>query len=419
MLVLATLLFSQLAAQTVDTTATKTALLAADRELAHTVITAPTALLDLLEPGAAVLLPAEPIRRGREEARTPYFKRYPSGTMHVEWTPMHAIVSSDGKLGCTTGATATQSLTLDRKPRYGRYVTCWRPGSDGRWRIVAHARNGEAPTVEEPAASTSAPHSATSASGDLDAALVTDAAFARFALDSGPGPAFARFAANDAMLLGGRASPPRGPQEIRAVFNGFSAGQRLLWNPMRGAGAASGGLAVTIGLSATGTAAGADEQAPGHYLTVWRQEADGSWRFVFDLGSARPADTPLDGHLALVVRLQARLDSLHAAGRFPGGTFAGSVPDGGVIAVATGTSDTVQRIVMTTGGLTPRGRVSTPMGDATRYSGSLPAGYLTELYQFSDRKLTVALRVSSNSRSSPDETRSALIELAQVVANGR
>ena len=246
-----------------DTTATKAALLRADRDLSRTAATNPAAFLDRLQPGAPLLLPTQPVlRRG---TRDPYLERYAGRGWSFRWTPIHAVASSDGRFGCTTGTTSSQRGT-DRVPRYGRYLTCWVKQGDGSWRIAAHARNGETPAVPFPDTTLAgAPHSAVSSSTDLEAALVADAAFARFALDSGPAAAFAQFAANDAMLLGGRASPPRGPEEIRAVFSGFGADQRLLWNPLHGVGVgvAKGGLAFTIGLSAISTA-GSGEQAPGH-----------------------------------------------------------------------------------------------------------------------------------------------------------
>ena len=51
-------------------------------------------------------------------------------------------------------------------------------------------------------------------------------------------------------------------------------------------------------------------------------------------------------HDALRVRLQATLDSLHAAGRFPGATAGIALPDGDVIALAVGMADSARRIPM-------------------------------------------------------------------------
>jgi ketosteroid isomerase-like protein len=279
-------------AQGGDTTATKAALLSADRDLARATIASPNALLDRLEPGAAVLIPGDSIFRGAERARAGYEQRYVADRTHFEWTPLHAVVSTDGRFGCTTGTSTSQKPAVDRSVRYGRYLTCWRAASDGTWHIVVHARNGEAPVVTQPAPDLNgAPHSATGNGSDLRGALDADSAFARLAVDSGPGPAFARFAAEDAMLLGGLPTPRRGPHQIREGFANFPADQRLTWAPIRDLGAASGGLAVTVGTASVVPLSGPhnSEQSPSKYVTVWRREGDGSWRYIFDLGSARPA----------------------------------------------------------------------------------------------------------------------------------
>ena len=51
-------------------------------------------------------------------------------------------------------------------------------------------------------------------------------------------------------------------------------------------------------------------------------------------------------HAALRLRLQATLDSLHAAGRFPGATAGIALPDGEVLALAVGMADSARRIPM-------------------------------------------------------------------------
>ena len=67
--------------------------------------------------------------------------------------------------------------------------------------------------------------------------------------------------------------------------------------------------------------------------------------------------TAQDRYQALKQQLQAKLDDLRARGRFPGATFAVALPDGAVIAVATGTSDSSARIPMKVSDLMPQGSV--------------------------------------------------------------
>ena len=61
----------------------------------------------------------------------------------------------------------------------------------------------------------------------------------------------------------------------------------LSWEPTMAFASAAGDLGYTLGTwKSTRTAAnGAERVSTGKYVTVWRKQADGSWRVVFDGGS--------------------------------------------------------------------------------------------------------------------------------------
>ena len=86
-----------------------------------------------------------------------------------------------------------------------------------------------------------------------------------------------------------RAIPPRGPEQVGKAFAGFPADGKFTWGPIDGLAMASrdGGLGFTIGEARI--AATPADVSYSKYLTVWRRERDGSYRFIFDIGSARSA----------------------------------------------------------------------------------------------------------------------------------
>jgi ketosteroid isomerase-like protein len=64
-------------------------------------------------------------------------------------------------------------------------------------------------------------------------------------------------------------------------------GPRLTWKPAKGEILGRGDLGYTVGTWERRPAS-AGGQAPitrGNYLTVWKKQADGAWRVVFDTGS--------------------------------------------------------------------------------------------------------------------------------------
>jgi len=66
-------------------------------------------------------------------------------------------------------------------------------------------------------------------------------------------------------------------------------------------------------------------------------------------------------------RLQASLDSLYAAGRFPGGTVGVTLPDGTVLGLAVGQSDTILKLPMRPTDMMPAGSVGKTFFAAVAY----------------------------------------------------
>jgi ketosteroid isomerase-like protein len=287
LLLLATL---PLCAGAQDTTTAKQDLLAADRASA-------SALVRALAPRASVLLPDFEILTGRTQYR-PRLARAGGGVQAaMQRVPIHAVVSLDGGFGCTTGVLRLAAAD-SMKPSTGRYAACWRRSRDGAWRILAFAASHAPPAVRalpdslaQPPASagTHAPRGTQAA----QAMIAADRAFAQHSADSGgPAGAFSQWIAADGMLLGPRAVPVRGREQVRQAFGSFPRSGRFEWAPVDSLAAASrdGSLGFTIGQARIAPTPEAVSYSK--YLTVWRREPDGSYRFVFDIGNDRPKPTP-------------------------------------------------------------------------------------------------------------------------------
>jgi ketosteroid isomerase-like protein len=74
-----------------------------------------------------------------------------------------------------------------------------------------------------------------------------------------------------------------GRDAIGAAFAGFPAHAVLEWAPVGANIAASGDLGCTVGEAAVTTL-----RAYSKYLTIWKRQPDGAWKFVADGGNARP-----------------------------------------------------------------------------------------------------------------------------------
>jgi ketosteroid isomerase-like protein len=123
---------------------------------------------------------------------------------------------------------------------------------------------------------------------DEEALLRTDREFQRVAAERGAG-GFASFFAEDAVIM--RDQPVVGPKAIEEARKPFFAvpGNRLDWKPT---GAESEhDMGCTVGRYQITRMNDKGEKTLGHgsYVTVWRRQADKSWKVIFDGGAPDPA----------------------------------------------------------------------------------------------------------------------------------
>ncbi len=125
------------------------------------------------------------------------------------------------------------------------------------------------------------------------AIIQADLEFAKMASDSGIAQAFAFYAADSATILRRNSGPIIGREAIRALY-GDAAGTALRWAPYYSDISASNDLGYTLGKSefVYKDSTGAEKISYGLYVTIWKKQADGIWKYVLDTGVTVPPPSP-------------------------------------------------------------------------------------------------------------------------------
>ena len=88
-----------------------------------------------IQPGSGEIMGHDAIRSLMAGLDDPNFK--------LSWKPLRADIAASGDLGWTTGSYVSEGVGPDGEPRrgQGRYVTIWRKGADGAWKVVMDLGN--------------------------------------------------------------------------------------------------------------------------------------------------------------------------------------------------------------------------------------------------------------------------------------
>jgi ketosteroid isomerase-like protein len=128
--------------------------------------------------------------------------------------------------------------------------------------------------------------------GDLQAAAAqivkADTDFARSVADKNR-ERFLSLIAEAAIFSGGTANELHGRDAVMKDWAPFFApdGPTLTWAPTTGEVIGAGDLGYTTGRSVFSTkeADGKSTERRGQYITIWKKQADGSWKVIYDTGS--------------------------------------------------------------------------------------------------------------------------------------
>jgi ketosteroid isomerase-like protein len=209
--------------------------------------------------------------------------------------------STPSCLALAAAILAALAATIGPVRAASRAVLAWRAVGVG----VAGA-GPASPAAPSPAASTS------DLAAERSRMEEADRDFARLSRRQGMRAAFLAYMADDAVLFRPGPVPGRAFVEARP-----SPAIELVWAPVYAAMAVSGDLGYTTGpyeVRGTGPDHAVEDQ--GYYVTIWRKQADGSWKVALDQGVSTPPAMGADA--AALAAAGAGTVPAEAAGGAPG-----------------------------------------------------------------------------------------------------
>jgi len=121
--------------------------------------------------------------------------------------------------------------------------------------------------------------------------LTTDREFSAMSVKSGMHKAFLSFIADSGVMLRNNSYPLRGRQSLGQLFEKSSDTAFVLeWEPVFEKLSESGDLGYTYGIFKR-TLRETGNISKGTYVTIWKKQKDGTWKFVLDTGTQGLPDT--------------------------------------------------------------------------------------------------------------------------------
>ena len=119
-------------------------------------------------------------------------------------------------------------------------------------------------------------------------------AFAAMAQEKGILPAFEHFAAPDVAFIDTDPRKFRGLEAVRQRMGKTPATTKLTWSPLFTDVSDDGTLGYNYGRyqSRSKAADGTESIREGFFLTIWKRQPDGSWKYVMDNGAVDRLPAP-------------------------------------------------------------------------------------------------------------------------------
>ena len=120
--------------------------------------------------------------------------------------------------------------------------------------------------------------------------LDADRAFAKMAYEEGRDAAFLAYMAEDVTIMPRKGALIRGMDEYRKLQAAVTTEEPTVrWKPFFADASQSGDFGYTMGTFQyfESREEGAKVLSEGSYVTIWKKQSDGRWKFVFDAGNEK------------------------------------------------------------------------------------------------------------------------------------
>jgi ketosteroid isomerase-like protein len=124
-----------------------------------------------------------------------------------------------------------------------------------------------------------------------DILINIDKEFSDMSKQNGMSEAFIFFADPEVVKLGQGSHPIVGKTKLTEFYSSIDDSQmELTWEPLKAEIAASGELGYTYGKYFFTTVDSVELTSIGYYVSIWKKQKDGNWKFVLDGGAEGPVE---------------------------------------------------------------------------------------------------------------------------------
>lgn len=121
---------------------------------------------------------------------------------------------------------------------------------------------------------------------EKEAMKQADIAFSNLSKQKGMKAAFMQYMDTAAVMLRPGRSPLKGMDAAQLIYNTNDSSFILTWVPRGAEISSSGDLGYTYGIWTSYQKKWlSDSSSQGTYVTIWKKQANGSWKFVLDTGN--------------------------------------------------------------------------------------------------------------------------------------
>jgi ketosteroid isomerase-like protein len=207
------------------------------------------------------------------------------------WKPFRVHISNAGDMAYTIGKykISLKEGAKQTEPVHGYYCLIWRKGSRGKWKIVfcrglllGKITNKQPPHLNQER----------HLSPDEKDLIKTELRFSQHSQTHGTAAAFYNYIDDSGIALSSSGPPLKKDfyqqQMKKKPRVGWKA--QLQWYPIFTTVSVSGDLGYNFGPYEYNISDpnGKSRAFYGYFLTIWKKQVDGSWKFVFDGGNQSP-----------------------------------------------------------------------------------------------------------------------------------